>query len=240
MRKIVAVFILFCLFAFKCEPEIEFNDNERLSFRGRVVNFTGEGLNGVPIEIIASQTFISSAFPQINLLADEELSGSGFSKENGSFDITSLSPRNADTYTVINPPFSRSYDPNRISFVISSAFQDIEDQIITIPEDIVLDKISDFTVRANRIANLTDTLEYSVRFSPLVIVENVDEFAPLEPVFDTSLEVQLLPAETTSSDVFPMRENDTLIFSYRLSSNGVQKDSVIITSAQNRSFVFEF
>ena len=51
---------------------------------------------------------------------------------------------------------------------------------------------------------------------------------------------RMLPNESQTILDIVMRENDSILFSYSLSGEGIQRDSTIAINAQNRSFDFEF
>ncbi len=243
MKKFLGIIILLTLLSFKCEDEIEFNDNQRLSFRGRVVDFNGEVLNNIPIEIIATRSFFDPYFQSGLNLEEGELAGTGFSDEQGNFSITSLSPLNAEIYAFVNPPESRDFQRNRTSFIVSGidVDSDLRNLVFRFPNDIVLDRIANFRIQINRITDSIDTLNYSIRYSPLIPIENIEQDITASDIPEINeIGGQLLPTETLMSEDLEMRENDMILFSYSLSSDGIQKDSTITINAENRTFVFEF
>ncbi|MEM0931873.1 MAG: hypothetical protein AAGJ12_05370 [Bacteroidota bacterium] len=244
MKKTGFFFLMMVLMtSFKCEDIIKFNDNERLLFQGIIVDVAGEPLGNIPVEVRATRSYFNPYFPNYLDLPEGELSGEGVSDSDGNFNIISLASVNAEMYVVVNPSYSKDFQQNRTSFIVSGIDyrNDIENQGFRLTEEVVLDRKSNFRTRILRVTDNTDTLNYSIRFSPLVPIKNLQVKDTLAVEFDPNTIVgRMLPNELQTILDIVMRENDSILFSYSLSGEGIQRDSTIAINAQNRSFDFEF
>lgn len=243
MRKFCVCCAALLSFAFSCEPEIEFQDNERLLVKGELVSTNGVALENFPITIFASREYgvyniLSSSF----FLNDVQI-GRGSTSNRGAFQVTSLSPRNnSSIYLITNFGDFGPADPNYSRLIVDFIDQVEERENAFDLGDISLDRILGFRLTLERITNLTDTLNYTLRYKSKTKYIN---FGPDLNGNSNLKEEQfgrLTPSELSATEILELREGDTLFLDYELRNVSVieEGEEHIIISTETDEFNFEF
>ncbi|MDT0606193.1 hypothetical protein [Croceitalea rosinachiae] len=245
MKKVLFCLFVLILLAFKCEEEIQFQDNQRLLLKARLVNSEGNLFENIPVEVFASREYYFQLNDQIRNDFDEII-GSGSSNENGDISITALKPRNASNiYALFNfkgsQAFQSEFAPLIVNFINDKELRNNTYDLGTV----VLDKVQPFELIALRKTNQTDTLQYSWRYNRGVKIEGsnpIDNYYFFDNDVRESGFNELLPTDILKENTFNVIESDTIIFDYQLINNGViaSEQLQIIVNEQSGSFEFEF
>ncbi|MDT0620551.1 hypothetical protein [Croceitalea vernalis] len=244
MKKILVCALALLLVAFDCEDEIEFQDNQRLLLKARLVNSDGNLFQNTPVEVFASREYGYQLEGQLNYNFGE-LIGSGSSDNNGDVAITALKPLNASNiYTLFNFEGSQAFQTEYAPLIINFINREKTDNNTYDLGEVVIDKALEFELMASRTMNLTDTLRYSWQYNRGVkIIGNnpVSDYYFIDDGRDSGFN-ELLPTEFTKENTFKVIESDTILIDYQLINNGItaSEQLQIIVNEQSGSFEFEF
>ncbi|GMN10110.1 hypothetical protein MTsPCn9_14750 [Croceitalea sp. MTPC9] len=244
MKKALFGFCLLTLLAFKCENDIEFEDNQRLLLKAKLIDSESNPFGNVPVKVYATKQY---GFDLEAAIRSDfgELIGSGVSDAQGNIAITALKPLNAsNVYALINfydsgfNGFKPGTAPLAFNFINEI---DLKDNTYDI-ESIVLDRIEPFQLNTIRNTNQTDTLQYSWSYNAGVkILGDTDPYFYGGDVRENGFD-ELLPSEQINTHTFNTIESDTVLFEYNIINNGIVETGQleIIVNEQSGSFEFEF
>lgn len=228
-----AVFLVICT---GCE--FDYVDNERLLFKGSIVDENNIPVAGLPVRISVEVSYRHSQ--DFN-----EILGNGLTEENGTFSVMTLSPSSGDISVDVNANFQRGYVPGMATYRVFG-LRNIEkvDATYSLPQ-LRIERLIDSQLEIRRIGASTDTLFYEIRGTSsekqldLGATEILDE-DPSGFFFPSGT---LLPSETQKQQPLPnIPAKDTLQFRYGFSgkfdAEVITKD--LIFDAENNTYVFEF
>ncbi|NQZ43196.1 MAG: hypothetical protein HRT65_02720 [Flavobacteriaceae bacterium] len=242
MKKHYLFWILPILFAFECDPQIDFEENTRLLVKGRLVDGEGRPLSGYPVAVYASTQF--SGFDGSFFGFDNDVVlGAGETDTNGDFRVTALSPVNASVvYTLINFESLDPFDPSLTPLVLNFLRQLPSESNTFDLQEVQLETLRPFNVELQRTVNLTDTLTYSLTYRSNVKEINFgpEEFGSNFP--DQFAGGQLTPAADSAIEPLTVQVGDTVFLDYSLRNvvETGQGQIEIIIDATTPNFVYEF
>ncbi|MEO0573543.1 MAG: hypothetical protein AAF039_17710 [Bacteroidota bacterium] len=246
MKKVLFLTLLSAIW-FSCETEIDFEDNRRIVVSGQLMNTSNTSLGGMNVEVYAqkgSRTFLSGP------LENDVLIGLGRSDSNGEFNITAISPENADRIEVFininRGNLNQSVPPselNRIDsdftgiFLIAAENFPVLDDILDIGE-VAINRVKSVTIELERISNLTDTLQYFIEPKPFIRdLSSSSDFPSGRTLFGS-----LNPDNFFVSRPAQSACGDTIVLGYRLmnQSDVEFEEQQIIIDEETNTFRFTF
>ena len=231
-----------CIFlSSQCDPPIEFLDNERLLFKGRVVDVQGNPRVNVSVEIFASRDFFD---PEFSNSSEDALLGTALTDANGNFSFVSLSPRNALNFYALVNFISVDVFTGQTPLVINGIDALERNDFTYDLGNLTVENIVNYDFDIERTTNTTDTLQYSLRFKPQINTIDFDVNNNMLPELlpFPSLVGELLPTENVVQENFRVRETDTIVLEYQLVNGSVQEMETltIIVNESPENFLFRF
>lgn len=244
----ITLTLFFLCFLYSCE--LRYEDNERLLYKGEIKGLTDLPLADISVEVYATNFSISDfqleTLSRENSFEDINLIGQNVSNEQGTFNVTTISPKNeVSTVIVINGVNSSSYitskpslfylyDSNRNSNRATGQVS------FTVPNSILPDKLT-FELILERSTTNNDTLSYSVSYPK---VNKIARFPPdpQQPESPNFLFNELLPSIQQQRDTLETVDGDIIKFQYTLKNRTILSsgEEEIKVTAQNNSYVFRF
>ncbi len=221
--------------------ELEYNDNQRLLFKGTLDNIADKNYPDLPVEAYASGNFLSFALIlPIAQYKDIDLIGSSVLDDKGSFFITTISPANEDSlFIIVNDPNNSVFNPAYPTLLIQGiAALPFENFTYAIPE-VTSDEIINTQLNIKRIDNLTDTLSLEIKYnSTLKLVD----FNSDSDTFQLQKTIELIPDQIEGLIIFENIKNEPLHIEYQLRNDGIikQREIALPFTSETNSYEFEF
>lgn len=171
----VCMSLLLTILATSCS-DIEIEDNQRLLFKLKVVNAAQQGIESIDVRANAVMEYRQFAG------GDEKQLGQKNSSADGTVNLVALAPRFEDyILLLVNTANTDALDPASLNPTLSSTVyllsQEDNQLEYTIPKTTLREKAT-LTVRFQKLATTTDTLEYRIAY------ENRKQFVNLSELDD--------------------------------------------------------
>ncbi|MEN1784444.1 MAG: hypothetical protein AAGF77_04815 [Bacteroidota bacterium] len=242
MKRFLVLMAIPILCCFKCDDEITYKENRRLSIKGTII--TNENPETTfPIEVYASRDSYIHSTDNLSFVRNDALLGLGASDANGNFEIVALSPRNARSiYVLLNVSDSEVQNQGFSPMLLNNVdFLELQDNTYNLGL-IIPDRTIDFRFRAERATSTNDTLSYKITYSPKIKTVDYALEYPTKPLFQRGFSGMMLPSQQSVFEDFEVRTGDLLRLSYELKNGATVvegKDSIIV-NANTNEFTFTF
>ncbi|NAY91597.1 hypothetical protein GTQ34_06685 [Muricauda sp. JGD-17] len=226
MHRIVLMVSLSFL-CFGCE--LTYEDNVRLLVKGTVILPDKQQVPELPIDVYAAGNF--SGYPFIFAYGpseDLDLMGTSNLNPNGEFNVTAISPENADEILmVINDQYRMEHNKDWPTVVFTQMEElDLKDYTYSIGPT-PIKPIVESRLNIKRIENKTDSMYLSIRHNASFIRKNVIYDDGMNGQWPDRISTSLYPNVNQKTVVFRNIRHESIQVYFRLFNNGIKRETTL-------------